>query len=102
MSHVRKDVVVDSLRSKLEEACKTAASEAVTVESERSLEVSKRLRREITRKDEMLKAHDGRADSLREALATSAEAAGPGRHRLHVVDRRQHFRPSNIDLHGTP
>ena len=64
MSHARKDTVMESLRAKLEGACADAANEAATAESERSLELSKRLRREITRKDEMLKAHDGQGSRL--------------------------------------
>jgi hypothetical protein len=68
MAHARKDTVIDGLRGKLEEACAAAASEAVSEEHERAMELSKRLRREIARKDEMLKAHDGRLEALRDEL----------------------------------
>lgn len=74
MSHARKDTVIDSLRGKLEEACAAAAAEAVSEEHERAMELSKRLRREIARKDEMLKAHEGRVEALREELDAGREA----------------------------
>ena len=74
MSHARKDTVIDGLRGKLEEACATAASEAVSEEHERAMELSKRLRREIARKEEMLKAHDGRLEALRDELDAGREA----------------------------
>lgn len=74
MSHARKDTVIDSLRGKLEEACAAAASEAVSEEHERAMELSKRLRREIARKDEHLKAHEGRVEALRAELDAGREA----------------------------
>jgi len=73
MAHVRKDTVIDSLRGRLEEACAAAAAEAASQEHERAMELSKRLRREVARKDEMLKAHDGRLEvRLRNTFETPA------------------------------
>ena len=65
----RKDALIAKLRGDggdVDDKVATAVASAIAEEQQRAAESSKRMKRELQRKDEALKAHEGRVQTLRD------------------------------------
>ena len=71
--HARLATSTASLRQRAEERAKEAADAATAAERERGEEKTKRLAREVKRKEELIESHDARVDALRAELAAARD-----------------------------
>ena len=84
--HARLATSTASLRRRAEERAKEAADAATAAERERGEEKTKRLAREVKRKEELIESHDARVDALRAELAAARDDATRVSARLAAAD----------------